>query len=208
MPKLKNKRVTEPLTMIVSSRVDIRKFARIMYKWKVRDIHVEDVSGAVRRIINSYADSLAIESEIESQIVNDTHSAESFLVAERLMRPRLNKDGSPSGRYTGQDKSTHYEKVRQYDSEELRIMDKVVGMELSNDEEGIQKHLEILSEVMNGSVDKVETITNNPLENKTGVCIVCGGSIDTSKFDNDPVMMKYFERSNKQVCFECLEKQI
>jgi hypothetical protein len=208
MARLKDKKVKEPLTLIVSSRVDIRKFAKIIYVWKMRGTELPDVSSVVRRLIHLYADSLVVEDELGKQVAEDTYSAQGFLISERLMKPRFDERDMPTGRYSGQDRSTHYSKVKQYESDELRVMDKISGVDISTDEESIQRHLKILEEVQNnGEKTETEPLVN-PLEDKTGICMVCGGTIDESKFESDQTMRKYFERANKQVCFECLEKQL
>ena len=208
MSKLKGKTVTNPLTLIVSSRVDIRKFAKIVYVWSKRDIITPDVSSTLRQLVHSYADSLSTEDQFGEQIAQDTFSAEAYLVSIRMMKPRLDSDGLPSGRYSGQDRSTHYRKTEQYDTEEFRTMDKVLTMKVDDDEEGIKKHLAILEEIKNGSVDKVETITNNPLENKSGVCITCKNTINEGSFKGEEYYSKIFNNTGKIKCFDCLKNEI
>lgn len=179
--KIKQKR--EPLTIVLSTRVDVRKFAALVQTWEMRNIPIIDISSILRRLLHNYVEALKPNLDPQGQVLYEsTDQAEAYLVSRRILKQR--KDGN----YTGQDKSTVYSK----------------GIQLEKEEFSFVNSLDFKSEI-NKNLHSETTERNLKIFNGT-LCPGCGEDIVETEFDNDEEAKKYWEKNNRGVCYNCIKK--
>ena len=181
---LRDKVEKEPLTIVLSTRIDVRKFAALVQTWEMRGIEIVDISSILRRLIHNYVE-YGLKGDLDPQglvLYESTDQAEAYLVSRRIIKPR--KDGQ----YTGQDKSTVLSKRIQLEKEEYSIVNAI------DFESEVKKNL------------NSEATERNIKIFKGLLCPGCGGDIIEAAFDNDEVAKEYWEKNNRSVCYNCIIK--